>query len=91
MSTTKLTGLTSLQTQALAQAIAEGELHNPDRSVPDVKLGKTTAEFPWPADETHDRLKWAKDGLTFRHGGRRHPVASLHAVIRKAGRLAGRE
>ena len=91
MSMTKLTGLTSLQTDALRQALDEKALTAPDGSASSVKVTATTATFPWPADETHDRLRWAKDDLIFRHGGRRHPVASLHAVIRKAGRLAGRE
>ena len=86
MSTTKLTGLTGLNVNALQMALDEKAL-----PAEGVVLGKTVATFPWDADETALRLRWAKDDLTFRHGSRQHPVASLHAVIRKAGRLAGRE
>lgn len=77
MMTTKITGLTGLNIAALQQAIDEHHLS------PEVHLTKTTATFPTDAASAHTDLLVAKSALTEKHGGRGHPVASIHAVIRK--------
>ena len=83
MTTTKFTGLSGLQTAALAQAVEEHVLPST------VQVNKTTAVFPWDAATTHSSLLEVKAVLASRHGSRQHPVASLHAVIRKAAKAAG--
>lgn len=76
--TTKLTGLSGLQTRALQEAQEEGLLSDK------VIVKKTTAEFPINAIDTYDDLVHLKVVLAAKYGSRQHPVASLHAVIRKA-------
>lgn len=78
---TKITRLTGLNVHALETAIAEGALS------PDVTVTKTTATFPWDANETTLHLRYAIDDLARTHGSRQHPVASLHAVARKINRI----
>lgn len=82
MTTTKITNLTGLNTRAIEQAIAEGHLS------PEVKVTKTTATFPTDAATAHADLLAAKNALAATHGSRQHPVASIHAAIRKAAKAA---
>lgn len=82
---TKITGLNSLQVDALRQAVEViPDSHGPGNVV----LTKTTASFPWNAARTHTLLLEAKASLASQHGSRQHPVASIHAPIRKAARIA---
>lgn len=82
MSTTKLTGLSGLQTRALREAVEEGVLDS------GVTVNKTTAVFPWTPAHTVDAVVKAKADLAAKYGSRQHPVASLHAVVRKAAKAA---
>lgn len=72
---TKITGLTASNIDALAQAQATGLL--------DVELGKTIAVFPKRSDIALEQLAAARDALAVTFGTRGHPVASLPAVRRK--------
>ena len=82
---TKITGLNALQVDAIRQAIdVIPDAHGPGNIV----LTKTTASFPWDAPRTHSILLDAKSALAAQHGSRRHPVASIHAVLRKAAKAA---
>ena len=82
MTTTKFTGLSGLQTAALAQAVEEHVLPAT------VQVNKTTAVFPWDAATTHSSLLEVKAIMAAKHGSRQHPVASLHAGLRKAAKAA---
>lgn len=85
--TTKVIGLTGLNVDAVEQAFAEKHLPTPTTGTP-VKFGRTTIEFPWSPHYTLSELRKAKLSMIDAHGGRTHPVASLHAVIRKVETLA---
>lgn len=79
MTSTKITGLTGSNIDALEQARSAG--HLPAETV----ITKTTATFPWAPDETARRIGYAKDRfVSLGYSSRRHPVGSLNAVIRKA-------
>lgn len=84
---TKITGLTGLQIQALHQARTENLFPITDTDG-QVVINKTTAVFPWDAETTARKVQEAKAGLVAAHGSRRHPVASFHAVVRKTTRAA---
>lgn len=87
MTTTKITGLTSMNHDALRQAVEKWALDDPR-----VVITKITATFPWDAEDTRRNLQAAKDRLiSLGYGSRSHPVASLNAVIRKAAKAAQTE
>lgn len=75
--------LTSLNIAALQQAIDEGHIA-PEA----VKLAKSVAYFTGSPDDAHRVATEAKRGLVARHGSRQHPVASIHAVVRKTAHEA---
>lgn len=83
---TKITNLTGLNIAAVEQALSEGHLTNPTTGTP-IKITRTTITFPWSPHYTLTELNKAKASLIAAHGSRQHPVASLHAVIRKVTRL----
>lgn len=84
---TKIARLTGLNVAAVEQALSEGHLTAPTTGTP-IKITRTTIEFPWSPHYTLAELNKAKRSMVDQHGSRQHPVASLHAVIRKVARLA---
>jgi hypothetical protein len=78
--TTKLTQLSALQVDALRMGLGSSLL---------VRLTATTATISLPADEALALVVEAKDRLAAKHGSKLHPVASMHAPIRKLRALAG--
>lgn len=84
---TKIARLTGLNVAAVEQALSERHLTNPITGNP-IKITRTTIEFPWSPHYTLAELNKAKASLIAAHGSRQHPVASLHAVIRKVQALA---
>jgi hypothetical protein len=77
--TTKITGLNALQVDALHMGLGSSLL---------VHLTATTATISLPADEALALVVDAKQRLAAKHGATRHPVASIHAPIRKLRALA---
>lgn len=79
MQTIKVTGLTLLNVEALHALLADGYA-----SGNDLRTTATTATFTFPdATDVADWLARRKDDLARQYGTTGHPVASLHAVIRK--------
>lgn len=76
--TTKITGLTGNQTDALKAAQAESiDLEQ------GLTITRTTATFKGTGPRAALLVKLAQDALAVKHGRRGHPVQSLHAVVRK--------
>lgn len=77
---TKITGLSSLQVDAIRQAKEEGFLDSA------ITIQRTTATFRGEPAEALQAVTEAKASLAKVHGAKRHPVASFHAVVRKVAR-----
>ena len=76
--TTKITGLNGMQTDALKAAQAESiDLEQ------GLTVTRTTATFKGTGPRAALLVKLAQDALAVKHGRRGHPVQSLHAVVRK--------
>ena len=80
--TTKITGLSGLQVRAINDAAAEVGLEG-------ITTTATTATFSGTPAAAEAAVRRAKDALAVTHGGRGHPVQSLHAVIRKFAAMPG--
>lgn len=77
--TTKITGLNANQVDALRMGLGSSLL---------VRLTATTATINLPADEALTLVLEAKQRLAAKYGATIHPVASIHAPIRKIRKLA---
>ena len=73
---TKVTALTASNSAALAVAVEEAGLVL-------AHLGKTTATFYGSPSEAWKMMDRAGGTLGNKYGRRGHPVASIHAVLRK--------